>query len=211
MDIWLPKYTDRRIDTEDSKILDRNLKSLISKSMTILHARERVEIRDEYRCVLPCCEVLEWEYSSHEIAEVEGWAGGFDASYYFLHKNTIVKLYDNSNSLYFEKITGKINDTYILEVWALLFSSSRSCSWYSESLWSPRRHWWMIMVSVGLFPFYNIWIMRSCSGDCNIRIDLVIIVPILIIMIITWGVKKYSSWKKNDIPNQESGWQNSKW
>lgn len=50
---------------------------------------------------------------------------------------------------------------------------------------------WMIALIVGTFPFYNIWIMQNCSGDCNIRLDLMILLPILLIMLITWLIKIY--------------------
>jgi len=33
-----------------------------------------------------------------------------------------------------------------------------------------------------IFPFYNFWILTNCSGDCNIRIDLLLVGPILLIV-----------------------------
>ena len=33
-----------------------------------------------------------------------------------------------------------------------------------------------------IFPLYNYWILNNCSGDCNIRIDLLLIAPILLIV-----------------------------
>lgn len=64
---------------------------------------------------------------------------------------------------------------------------------------------WMIAILIGTFPFYNIWILKNCSGDCNIRLDLVIILPILLIMLITWSVRKYLLGRKTDIPSEELG------
>jgi hypothetical protein len=32
----------------------------------------------------------------------------------------------------------------------------------------------------GLYPVYEFWIQSTCSGDCSIRVDLLLIVPIII-------------------------------
>lgn len=69
---------------------------------------------------------------------------------------------------------------------------------------------WMIVLLIGIFPFYNIWIMQNCSGECNIRLDLVILIPILSIILITWGVRKYLSGRKMHISNRGTGNKNSK-
>lgn len=69
---------------------------------------------------------------------------------------------------------------------------------------------WMIALMIGIFPFYNIWIMKNCSGDCNIRLDLVIFLPILLLMLITWSVRKYLSGRKMHISNRGTGNKNSK-
>jgi hypothetical protein len=30
-------------------------------------------------------------------------------------------------------------------------------------------------------PFYNQWILSRCSGDCNIRVDLLLVAPLMLI------------------------------
>lgn len=31
-----------------------------------------------------------------------------------------------------------------------------------------------------IYPFYEIWIQSTCTGECNIRVDLLIIYPLLL-------------------------------
>ena len=43
----------------------------------------------------------------------------------------------------------------------------------------------IVLVAVvlwALFPVYNFLILKNCSGDCNIRVDLVLVGPILLIV-----------------------------
>lgn len=68
---------------------------------------------------------------------------------------------------------------------------------------------WMIALFIGLFPVYNIWILKNCSGDCNIRIDLVFIIPILVFMVITWSVRKYLARRKIYTPSSGAEKENS--
>jgi hypothetical protein len=49
-----------------------------------------VEIRDEYRGIVSLCDLPEWKYGSHEIAEMERRTGGFDAGDDFFHKNGVI-------------------------------------------------------------------------------------------------------------------------
>ena len=58
----------------------------------------------------------------------------------------------------------------------------------------------VVLVAVVLwaaFPFYNFWILENCPGDCNIRVDLVVIVPILLIVsVVALGSVIRRAWKK---------------
>ncbi len=84
--IWLTEYSERRIESIDSKVLYRNLESLLSESLAILHTRERVEIRDEYSGIIALSCLSEGKYCSHEIAEMERWTGRLDAGDDLFHK-----------------------------------------------------------------------------------------------------------------------------
>ena len=44
-----------------------------------------------------------------------------------------------------------------------------------------------------LYPFYEVWVQYSCTGECNIRVDLLIIFPIIFVytaVSVVWIFKK---------------------
>lgn len=77
------------IDPIDREILSRDLERLMTKCLTFLHARDGVEIRDEDSSIIPLSNPSKWEYGSHEVPEMEGWASGLDTSDDFFHNKTI--------------------------------------------------------------------------------------------------------------------------
>jgi hypothetical protein len=47
-----------------------------------------------------------------------------------------------------------------------------------------RRSNLIFILALGLWfalPFYNQWILSTCSGDCNIRVDLLLVAPLILI------------------------------
>ncbi len=45
----------------------------------------------------------------------------------------------------------------------------------------PPAIYWLFGVSVILALVWNAYILRSCSGDCNIRVDLILVAPVLLL------------------------------
>ena len=41
---------------------------------------------------------------------------------------------------------------------------------------------WGAAVGWILLPFYDAWLRKGCSGDCGIRIDLLVIAPVLLVL-----------------------------
>lgn len=89
-DIWLTKYSDRSIDSEYWEILDCDFEGLFSECFPVFHARDRVEIRDEYSSIISCSYIRKWEDSTHEIPEMHRRASWLHASDYFFRHMKIV-------------------------------------------------------------------------------------------------------------------------
>lgn len=41
---------------------------------------------------------------------------------------------------------------------------------------------WVAAVGWCLLPVYNFWVVAHCPGDCGIRVDLLLMVPVLAIL-----------------------------
>ncbi len=53
-----------------------------------------------------------------------------------------------------------------------------------------------------IFPFYNIWILDNCSGDCSIRIDMIIIMPLLLFFAIAAFITiGREAWQRKNVPH----------
>jgi hypothetical protein len=51
-------------------------------------------------------------------------------------------------------------------------------------LWHWRRHNVIFILAIGLLialPLYNSWILSRCFGDCSIRIDLIVVAPLILL------------------------------
>lgn len=48
-----------------------------------------------------------------------------------------------------------------------------------------------------LYPIYEIWLQLNCSGECNIRVDLLIIYPVILVFTVASLVKIITS-KRRD-------------
>ena len=60
-------------------------------------------------------------------------------------------------------------------------------------------------------PFYNAWILAGCSGDCNIRVDLLLVLPLLLaasiaalISIVREAWRKKKALRRNTNPPGEA-------
>jgi hypothetical protein len=61
---------------------------------------------------------------------------------------------------------------------------------------------WLTLTAAGLwaaFPPYNYSVLARCSGDCNIRIDLLVVAPIMlgasVLALMTIGVHAWHRWR----------------
>jgi len=61
-------------------------------------------------------------------------------------------------------------------------------------------------------PLYNSWILASCPGDCNIRVDLLLVLPLLfsisiaaLIFIVREGWQRKKALRRNTRPPREAG------
>jgi len=52
-------------------------------------------------------------------------------------------------------------------------------AWVAQRLGRRGSAWAAIAAWLSL-PIYNAWILSSCPGDCGIRVDLVLVVPVLL-------------------------------
>lgn len=41
---------------------------------------------------------------------------------------------------------------------------------------------WVALAGWCALPFYNAWVLSTCPGDCGIRFDLVLMIPVLLIV-----------------------------
>ena len=47
---------------------------------------------------------------------------------------------------------------------------------------------WSALAGWGALPLYNAWVLQHCSGDCNIRVDLLVVAPVLLVLSVWWAV-----------------------
>jgi hypothetical protein len=48
---------------------------------------------------------------------------------------------------------------------------------------------WAAAVGWLALPLYNVWLRKGCSGDCGIRVDLLVVAPVLLVLtsVALWG------------------------
>jgi hypothetical protein len=48
---------------------------------------------------------------------------------------------------------------------------------------------WAAAVGWISLPLYDAWLRKGCSGDCGIRVDLLVVVPVLLLLtsVALWG------------------------
>lgn len=64
-------------------------------------------------------------------------------------------------------------------IWLVCLSLSLA---FAMGWWLCKRKTVLITAVLWLaFPLYNTWILANCPGDCSIRIDLLLVAPVLFI------------------------------
>lgn len=64
----------------------------------------------------------------------------------------------------------------------LLFVAGLAASWRRRSVLG-----WMTLVAWVSLPVYNAALRRGCPGDCGIRVDLLVVVPVLLVLTVAWA------------------------
>lgn len=50
--------------------------------------------------------------------------------------------------------------------------------------WVYRKGWIVLATGGGwlVYGLYELWVQKTCSGECNIRVDLLLIYPLLLVL-----------------------------
>ncbi len=65
-------------------------------------------------------------------------------------------------------------------------------------LWRWRRHNVIFILAIGLWlalPLYNSWILSRCSGDCSIRVDLIVVAPLILLATVLAIAEAIRRWR----------------
>ena len=77
----------------------------------------------------------------------------------------------------------------VLGLWLLLMVI---VAWWAYRA-GRRAAGWAAVVGWVSLPGYNAWVLQRCPGDCGIRVDLVLVLPILLVVsgLALWGALRH--------------------